>query len=242
MMIEFSSNAATDYLHALLGQERIEETALQLGLTQQTAPCPFLGQFLLMGRGDESLAAIQELMQEPRLYSRQVMALTEQYSTDATFRQELGGWRGRDRRPSLEVQQLFSEALNPRGSARQYAALMAQVALNSLGPWEESVRIRRYMEWPTRFPDNQERLAWLGYKGGSLPGILTVVYYAQPWDTVQPVVLALFFHDLPQQTYRQWRRELPHDELARWLLRERQAIPLLRSLLDGDPDRSAENN
>lgn len=240
MMIEFSSNAATDYLHALLGQERIEETAFQLGLTAQTAPCPFLGQFLLMGRGDEALTQIQQLMQDPRRYSREVIALAEQYSTDGAYRQELGGWRGRDRRPSLDAQQQFSEALNARGSAREYAGLMAQFALNTLGPWEESVRIRRYMEWPTYFPDNQERLAWLGYKGGSLPGILTVVYYAQPWDTLQPVVLALFFHDLPQQTYRQWRRDLPHDELARWLLRDRAAIPLLRSLFDqGSPALSA---
>lgn len=232
MMMEYSSNAATDYLHMLLGQERIEATAIALGMTRQTAPCPFLGQFLLMGSRDDGLASIWNLIENPQQYSRDVMALTEQYSGDGAFREGSLAWQGRNRRPSIESQQLFSEQLNAHGSARDYANVMARIALNSIGPWEESVRVRRYMEWPTHFPDNQERLAWLGYKGGSLPGVLTVIYYAQPWDTVQPVVVALFFHDLPTDVYRQWRRNLPHDELARWLLRDREAIPMLQALLN----------
>lgn len=232
IMMEYSSNAATDYLHMLLGQERIEATVTALGMAHQTAPCPFLGQFLLMGSREDGLGPIQNLIENPQQYSRDVMALTEQYSTDSAFRTTLGAWQNRDRRPTIESQQLFSELLNAHGSARDYAHLMAQIALNNMGPWEESVRVRRYMEWPTHFPDNQERLAWLGYKGGSLPGVLTAVYYAQPWDTVQPVVAALFFHELPTDIYREWRRNLPHDELARWLLRDREAIPILRALLN----------
>lgn len=52
MMIAHSSNAAADYLHLRLGQARIEETAVALGLNTppngQSAPCTFLGQFLMM--------------------------------------------------------------------------------------------------------------------------------------------------------------------------------------------------
>lgn len=232
MMIEFSSNAAADYLHVLLGQERIEATIIDLGLTQHTAPCPFLGQFLLMGNGGDSLAAVRELVEDPRRYSRQVLQLTQSFSSDAGVREDTGGWFGRWRRPSLEAQQLFSENLNAHGSAEEYAALMARIATNDLGPWEQNVRIRRYLEWPTHIPANQESLAWVGYKGGSLPSVLTAVYYAQPWHTTEPVVVALFFHDLPLQTYRQWRHTLPNDELARWILREPQAIPLLRAWVE----------
>lgn len=232
MMIEFSSNAATDYLQMLLGQERIEQTALSLGLTQQTAPCPFLGQFLLMANGNGDAPSVQTLLNEPQTYSREVMRLTTAYSTDRAFRQEADGWFSHGQRPSLSTQRLFSEYLNAHGSAREYAALMARIATNQVGPWEQNVRIRRYLEWPTHIPANQEQLAWLGYKGGTLPGTLTVVYYAQPWDRAQPVVAALFFHNLPTDIYRQWRRSLPHDELARWLLRDRQAIPLLNGLID----------
>lgn len=232
MMMEFSSNAATDYLHMLMGQERIEATALALGMNSHTAPCPFLGQFLLMGDRAAGLSPIVSLIENPEQYSRHVMELTEQYSGDSAFRNGLSAWSNRDARPPIEAQYLFSEQLNAHGSAREYAHLMAQIALNNMGPWEQSVHVRRYMEWPTHFPNNQEKLAWLGYKGGSLPGVLTVVYYAQPWDTLQPVVVALFFHDLPRDVYRDWRRSLPHDELARWLLRDRDAIPLIQALLN----------
>lgn len=232
MMIEYSSNAATDYLHQLLGQERIEQTALDLGLTSHTAPCPFLGQFLLMGsRDDGDVEQVRALVQDPDRYSREVMRVTEAYAAEQDVRNEIGGWRGRDGRPSLSAQSLFGERLNARASAGDYARLMALIANNQIGPWEQNVRIRRYLEWPTHFAANQETLAWLGYKGGSLPGILTAVYYAQPWDTLQPVVVALFFHDLPLDTYRQWRHTLSQDELARWLLYDREAIPTLNALL-----------
>ncbi len=231
MMMEYSSNAATDYLHQLLGQERIEQTALDLGLTTHTAPCPFIGQFLLMGAGDDSVEAVRSLIRDPERYSREVMRVTEAYAADADVRDEIGGWRGRDRRPSLATQNLFSENLNAHASAGDYAHLMALIANNQLGPWEQNVRIRGYMEWPTHFAANQETLAWLGYKGGSLPGILTAVYYAQPWDRAHPVVVALFFHDIPLDTYRRWRHTLPQDELARWLLYDPQAIPTLNALL-----------
>jgi beta-lactamase class A len=108
MMTELSSNAATDYLHMLLGQERIEQTALSLGLTQQTAPCPFLGQFLLMANGNGNAPSIQTLLNEPQTYSRDVMRLTTAYSTDRAFRQEADGWFSRGQRPSLSTQRLFS--------------------------------------------------------------------------------------------------------------------------------------
>lgn len=227
MMIEFSSNAATDYLHQLLGQERLEQTIVALGLQSHTAPCPFLGQFLLMGKRDTE-PEVDAYLADPARYSREVWAATERYVAGEDGQQ---GWRGRWRRPSLETQADFSERLNTEASAGDYAGLMAQIAENQLGPWEQNVRIRRYLEWPTFFETNQRTLAWLGYKGGSLPGILTVAYYAQPWDAARPVVVVLFFRELPLDTYRQWRRTLPHDELARWLLYEREAIPLLRAIL-----------
>jgi CRP-like cAMP-binding protein len=48
-----------------------------------------------------------------------------------------------------------------------------------------------------------------------------------------PIVVVLFYKDLPQQTYQQWRRnQLPHDEFARWVLAEPRAIPLLSTLLN----------
>ncbi len=232
-MIQYSSNAAMDYLHMMLGQTVIEETAVSLGLKSHTAPCPFLGQFLTMSNHTRptrnGLDEVRAYLDDPDRYGREVMLLTEAYSQDASFRQEE---RSEWNRPSIPTQRLFSETLNPQGSAGDYAALMARIAQNGLGNAESSFLARRYLEWPMRFPVNQELFTNLGYKNGAMPGVLSTVYYAYPKDDTVPVVVALFFRDLPNRTYQRWRRnELAHDELARWLLADPDAIPALRAVL-----------
>lgn len=235
MMIRHSSNAATDYLHMLLGQTRIEETAVALGLYSQTAPCPFLGQFLAMGnytRAEiDDQTAVRALIANPEEYGRLVMELTLAYSSSADFRAAQQEWRSSTRRPIGSTQRLFVANLNAHGTAQEYADLMARIALNGLSSGESSYLTRRYLEWPMRFAVNQALFTNLGYKNGSLPGILTTVYYAYPRDTLAPVVVALFFRDLDSSTYRAWRNNQAHDELARWLLYDPQAIPLLRDVL-----------
>jgi beta-lactamase class A len=236
MMIEFSSNAATDYLHMLLGQTVIEETAVSLNLTSQTAPCPWAGQFLAMGNHTRTLEsdeiAIQNYIDDPARYGHEVMLLTAAFSTDPDFRQTAIDWRRDTRRPNGQTQRLFSDNLNAQGSARDYANLMARIALNGLNSGDSSFIARRYLEWPMRFTVNQELFSNLGYKGGSLPGVLTTVYYAYPIGEDTPIVVALFYRGLNGRTYRDWRDNLTYDELARWLLSDPAAIPALRAVLE----------
>jgi beta-lactamase class A len=237
MMIRHSSNSATDYLHMRLGQEVIEETAVRLGLTSQTAPCPFLGQFLLISnhtRTSDNQSAIQALIDDPALYGQAVMELTTAYSSSEQFREDEGRWYRRTRRPTWQDQSLFSENLNAQGSARDYAHLMALIAQEKIGDPYANFLARRYMEWPLEvYPINQELFHMVGYKNGSLPGILNTVYYASPRGQGGLVVVALFFRNLPEATYREWRRSLTHDDLARWLLTDPQAIAGLRDIING---------
>ncbi|MFQ5398760.1 MAG: serine hydrolase [Anaerolineae bacterium] len=235
MMIRHSSNAAADYLHMRLGQASIEETAVALGLQSQTAPCPFLGQFLAMAnhtRSGSDISAVRAYLEDPAGYGLEAMLLTDAYSRDPAFRQAEIAWHSGRYRPSIATQQLFSESLNPQASARDYAAVMARLAQNGLSSRESSFIARRILEWPMRFRANQALFTNLGYKNGALPGILTTVYYAYRPGDAAPGVVALFFRDLPMPTYHRWRRDsLPHDELARWLLAEPEAIPTLRRAL-----------
>lgn len=235
MMIASSSNAATDYLHLLLGQERIEQTAVDLGLASQTAPCPFLGQFLVMANhlqtSRNSYQAWEQYMADPHAYGRDAMALTEVFSGDEAFRETAVDWRSRTRRPDGQTQRLFSKDFNAHGSAADYAGLMARIAQNSLSSGESSYIARRFLEWPMRFSDNQALFSNLGYKNGSLPGILTTVYYAYPLGDASPIVVAIFFRDLEGRTSREMRDSLAQDELARWLLYDPEAIPALRAVL-----------
>ena len=234
MMIRHSSNAASDYLHMLLGQVVIEETALLLDLPSQTAPCPFLGQFLAMGnhtRVTNDQFAITAYQNDITRYAEEVMLLTDAYIADERFRQAEIAWRNQWRRPSFRNQDLFTHRLSPQGSARDYAQLMARLAQNGLSNSESSYQARRYLEWPMRFPENQLVFDNLGLKNGSLPGVRTTVYYAYRQGERVPVVVALFYHDLPNNVYRRWRNTFPDDELARWLLADPNAIFNLSTLL-----------
>lgn len=233
MMIRHSSNAAADYLHLLLGQERIEKTAQDLGLENQTAICPWIGQFLIISnheRVGSDRAAVQSFIDDPEAYGQEVMRLTKAFTEDDTFREAESN--PGIRRRSMDAQRLFAENLNAQGSARDYASLMSMLFQNQLNTSYTNILVRRVMEWPMEFVENQELFSTVGFKNGSLPGVLTTVYYARRLEDGNQVIVALFYRDLPMQIYRNWRDTLPHDELARWLLSETDAIPRLRALLE----------
>jgi len=231
MMIRHSSNAAADYLHVRLGQTTIEQTAVELGLRSHTAPCPWIGQFLVManrGTATDNRGTVQIYTEDPEGYGREAMRLAESYAYDQDFRQAESspGWRA-----SITTQALFSDNLNAQASARDYADLMARILRNELSSNYTNIVVRRALEWPMNFPANQELFSAIGLKDGSLPGVLTTAYYAQRAEDGAQLVVILFFRQLPRNTYRQWRRDLPHDELARWLLSDPAAIPTLREIL-----------
>ncbi len=243
MMIRHSSNAASDYLHLRLGQSRVEETAVALGLNEpphrHSAPCTFLGQFLLMGNHTRSAAgdraALSALVNGDaagaEAYGREIALLADAYVNDEAFRAAEREWRSMTRGPAIETQRTFAASLGTRGTAGAYASLLLRLAQNGLSNPDSSYQARRILEWTNLFEANQEIFSNVGYKNGSLPGVLTTTYYAYRWGEVAPVVVILFYRDLPQQTYRQWRDDLPHDELARWLLADPTAIPALSSFV-----------
>lgn len=242
MMIRHSSNAASDYLQLRLGQEHIEQAAIALGLGEpsgsHSAPCTFLGQFLMMAnhnRGSANdraiLAGYTDNLDGAAAYGREVALLADAYRYQEAFRAAEQAWRADTRRPTIETQRYFAGRLAPQGTAGAYADLMLRLAQNGLSDANSSFQARRILEWPNQFPANQELFSNVGYKNGSLPGVLTTAYYAYRWGDAAPVIVVLFYRDLPQQTYRQWRFDLPHDELARWLLADPAAIPALAAAL-----------
>lgn len=175
--------------------------------------------------------AVQSYLADPELYGREVMRLTESYALDEEFRavESNPGWRA-----SISTQTLYSDELNAQSSAGEYAGLLSRIFQNDLSSDYANILVRRALEWPVIFPANQELFATVGFKNGSLPGVLTSAYYAQRIEDGARVVVVLFYRQLPRDMYRQWRRELPHDELARWLLSDPAAIPALREALEPD--------
>jgi hypothetical protein len=233
MMIRHSSNAASDYLHMAVGQRVIEETAVRMNLQSHTAPCPFVGQFLAMSnstRSESDRVAVDSYINDPGYYGSEVMRLTDEYMNDVEFRESEGYWRA-----SISVQRGFADELNAKASPRDYSQLMARIIQNDIGSDYVNILVRRVLEWPMIYPANQQLFSTIGYKNGSLPGVLTTLYYGQRIEDGKQVVVALFYRDLPMQTYRRWRENLTHDELARWILTDPEAIPLLRSWFEPAP-------
>ncbi len=163
------------------------------------------------------------------------MLFADTFVNDAAFREAQNEWRRENKRPSFATQRFFTENLNPQASAGEYAGLMAQIAQNGLSNPDSSFLARRYLEWPMIFPDNQELFSNLGFKNGTMPGVLDIVYYAYPQGETTPVVVVLFFRDLPNRTYREWRNNLTHDEFARWLLVDDGAITAVADALSPPP-------
>lgn len=240
MMIRHSSNAAADYLHLRLGQQRIEETAISLGLNDapasHSAPCTFLGQFLMMGNHSRPEASDRAALTaiadgSAAAYGDGVAQLADTYINDPAFRAAEQEWRSATRRPNMDAQRYFASRIAPQGTAGAYAALMSRLAQNGLSNADSSYQARLILEWPNQFDVNQDVFSNIGYKNGALAGVLNSAYYAYRWGDSAPVIVVLFFRDIPQQTYRSWRFDLPHDELARWLLADPAAIPALAAAL-----------
>jgi beta-lactamase class A len=235
MMIRFSSNAATDYLHELIGQAALEQAVLELGMDNHTAPCLILGQFLVMSNTSRpdtpDSDVLRALRQDSAAYAEAIASLATRYTTDQEFRRaQTASWQ-ETQRPSLADQHLFTQTLAVRGSARAYAAMMARIAQDDFPDPTIAPTLRSYLEWVMQFPPNQALFSVLGYKGGSLPGTLTGAYYAIRLDETAPIVVALFYSELPLWTYSSWLSDSPHDALARWLLSDPAALPALRDYL-----------
>ncbi len=232
IMIRHSSNAAADFIHLAIGQHQLEKTIIDLGLESHTAPCPWIGQFLILANHERigsNRSAIGNYITNPALFAEDIMALTTKFVTDMEFRTEEIAWRRRQ--PSYDVWKLYAENLNAMGSPRDYARLLSKIFNNDLGIPYVNFIVRRALEWPIEIPDNQDKFSILGYKGGSLPGILTTAYYGQRQTDGRRIVVVLFFRNLPRNTYQAWLADQSHDELARWLLSDQDAIEYLRQLL-----------
>lgn len=231
MMIRHSSNAAADYFHDMLGQERIEQTIQELGMTDHSAPCSWLGRFLTISTLPDS--QLSQLENDPAAYGLMVSDRQDRYLQDDNFRKTgKQSWQWRNQ-PSFSQEADFTERFDTKGTARDYSRLMAQLIQNQIGTPETSRLIRSHLEWPiNEFPVNRARYNTIGYKNGTLPGVLTTLYYAEPFWSDRPIVVALFYRNLPSQTYRRWRREFPHDALAHWLMSNPNGIHIMHVLRD----------
>ncbi|MGH8904211.1 MAG: hypothetical protein ACRDYA_21635 [Egibacteraceae bacterium] len=98
--------------------------------------------------------------------------------------------------PPVDDQRALAGA-STGGTPSDWATLMSRLAAGEDIRPAAAETIRRHLEWPlVAFPENRERFARFGLKGGSLAGVRTNAAYLQPHGG-PTVAVALFFHDAP---------------------------------------------
>ncbi|SNT52051.1 serine hydrolase [Rhodococcoides kyotonense] len=148
-MIQESDNGVPDYLRYRLGDEALKDAAAAGGWDGFTAPT-------LVG---DSLSLL-----DPTLAEGDRWETANRWAFDQPFRDSVSASA---RIPSYDEQVDGVEAAFTRGSAEQLTSLYRSFADGSFGPGADTVL--RHLEYQPA-PDGA---LGLGFKGGSLPGILT---------------------------------------------------------------------
>ena len=214
MMIHNSGNAETDYLTARLGVKRIAETMSAAGLEDHTPFHSILGITLAMFNHEApltdavrrqalvneaasgnftSLEALADLyLHDPDWRAAQLAYMRSEAFTAAAGQM---GWDGQ-----VESSQLF-----PKGTARQYARLMAQIASGRFISAAISARLQQKLE--STPADHPMRVLFhhrYGAKDGVTAGVLTLVSYAAPKSgplAGQTRIVVILTNGLPYETW-----------------------------------------
>jgi D-alanyl-D-alanine carboxypeptidase len=218
IMIHYSGNAETDYLIERLGTERIDSIA---GFDHQTLIRPTLGVALALMNHEGTLSdeskrgslvhdvsegdfrSMERLIdlytQDPQWRNAQIEFMRSgEYIRAAT---EIG-WKG----------QVEASALFPKGTAREYARLMAKIASQQFISPEVSTLAQEKLEsvpseWPLRLLYFQR----YGSKNGLTAGVMNLASYGFP--KFGPLagkgrVVVILTNDL---TYETWSKQVPYE-------------------------------
>ncbi|MBN2005760.1 MAG: serine hydrolase [Anaerolineae bacterium] len=214
IMIHNSGNAETDYLMARLGAERIAATVSAAGLEHHTPFHTLLGITLVMFNHEGALtdaAQRQALINEVALGDFTTLEkLADLYLHDSGWRAAQIAYMKSEAFTAAAAEmgwdgQVASSLLLPKGTAREYAHLMAQIAGGQLISPAVSARIQQKLE--STPADDPMRLLFhrrYGAKDGVTGGVLTLVSYAIPKKgplAGQTRVVVVLANGMPYETW-----------------------------------------
>ena len=198
-MVEFSDNAATDYLLDRLGRRRVLETAALLGLDALGAGVAPITGALLTLTDDElgasverrierlsSLAVGERAARAWRLAASYAGAPERSIAGLATALQGLADWNR---------QLALTDALSWRGSASDLAVLVAEARSGRVLGAGASEVMARHLSWPIADPALASRYEVFGGKDGEAAGVLALAGFARPrsgpWRGEERIVVLL---------------------------------------------------
>jgi D-alanyl-D-alanine carboxypeptidase len=199
-MIEFSDNAATDFLLTHIGRARVLETAALLDVEALGAGVsPIVGALLstaddgLGNSVDERIRRLRALPVGERAEHAWRLAAAYAEAPEAALAglaptlASLGDWG---------KQVALADALPWRGSARDLAALVGEARNGKAFGREAAGIMERQLSWPMAEPRIAARFEALGLKEGATAGVRALAGFARPrngpWSGRERVVVLLF--------------------------------------------------
>jgi D-alanyl-D-alanine carboxypeptidase len=182
-MIAHSDNAAADWVLERIGDDGWAATVAEGGLAAQDEQLPIVGQFLAWANHERpalSPAEVARFGKDRAAFAAEAARLTAAFQ-DREWRLAELGWRLEGHDPStLWSEAKLADALAPRGTARDYARLMAGVITGTFISPGVSALMRKTLEWPMADPQLALVFEAFGTKGGSFSGVLTSAMYDVP--------------------------------------------------------------
>ncbi|MCP3774919.1 class A beta-lactamase-related serine hydrolase [Paenibacillus sp. MZ04-78.2] len=176
-MLQFSSNACTEYIFELLGGDRINASLGELGMEHHTSIFPLSSAMLtsMYVKDKEGLSGknlirrMREMSQEEYISLAYEMHNSLKQESDAATIQKLNRKEGYKR----SLQKLESERL-PGGTTKEYASLMNKINSGTYFSPDAQVILDRLVGRP---PSETSQYRKIGFKGGTTIYVVTAAMY-----------------------------------------------------------------
>ncbi|NLF75054.1 MAG: serine hydrolase [Chloroflexi bacterium] len=217
-MIQYSSNAASDYLLDRLGPVVWYTLYRTLGVTGTGAPHSLSIIPLLMNNHETGEPGLDDI---PLLSITQGEKLFERYVQDPAWRLEEIAYRADRRRsfPTWDVQAAILQQHTVTGTAYDFINIMDSI-YGAGGPLPDTVKlmVRAALAWKDNEFINETYIEYgskLGFYSG---GVLALVAFGYPYEG-QPVISAVFMRNIPRRVYNELLEQDSIGYLAHWMNR-----------------------
>lgn len=178
LMIHHSDNAAYDYMVRRLGPDQLAAVLAACGLTSLDRPSSDVGEVLARSNHELGTLTAARIARFKRLSREELEAEFDAWREkflDPQWKADEFAWRLAGGADEPYARQAAALAItDPKGTAGEFARLMADIAQGRLISLAISERVATILEWPMVWiPGAAEVFERWGAKGGSIPGVVT---------------------------------------------------------------------
>ena len=220
-MIQFSSNANTEYLMDILGIDNVKNNLQLMGITEHT-PVQYLVASLFMYQNPKKkteksiLKGIKNLNEQQ--YARYIFDMHKALAYDTVLKQKFN-----PADLTLAMQKLWSDRLTA-SNTYSYAQIGSILNNRKLFGTQMYDCLKKVLETVMENPGNQTWLSHAGMKGGSTMWVLTKMLYATTLPDNAKIEMAYFFNDLdPAENAKlqKWMNDFEYQVLTNPIFREK---------------------